>query len=71
MPRIRTLVIILAGGAGGGLELLTQGRAKPARWNQVGHRRSSHQKRTPAGRLPRPIRALRLTVIGLPGASTR
>ena len=30
MPRIRTLVLILAGGAGGRLELLTQERAKPA-----------------------------------------
>ena len=30
MPRIRTLVIILAGGAGGRLELLTHSRAKPA-----------------------------------------
>ena len=30
MARIRTLVIILAGGAGGRLELLTQERAKPA-----------------------------------------
>jgi glucose-1-phosphate adenylyltransferase len=30
MPRIRTLVVILAGGAGGRLELLTQRRAKPA-----------------------------------------
>src|SRR3954451_526725 len=30
MPPIRTLVIILAGGAGGRLELLTHSRAKPA-----------------------------------------
>jgi glucose-1-phosphate adenylyltransferase len=30
MSRIRTLVVILAGGAGGRLELLTQRRAKPA-----------------------------------------
>ena len=30
MPTIRTLVIILAGGAGGRLELLTHSRAKPA-----------------------------------------
>ena len=30
MPRIRTLVIVLAGGAGGRLELLTHSRAKPA-----------------------------------------
>src|SRR5918998_6229926 len=30
VPRIRTLVIILAGGAGGRLELLTYSRAKPA-----------------------------------------
>ncbi len=30
MPRIRTLVVVLAGGAGGRLELLTQERAKPA-----------------------------------------
>ena len=30
MPRIRTLVLVLAGGAGGRLELLTQERAKPA-----------------------------------------
>jgi glucose-1-phosphate adenylyltransferase len=30
MPRIRTLVIVLAGGAGGRLELLTRDRAKPA-----------------------------------------
>src|SRR5918997_7086276 len=30
MPRINTLVVILAGGAGGRLELLTQERAKPA-----------------------------------------
>jgi glucose-1-phosphate adenylyltransferase len=30
MPRIRTLVIVLAGGAGGRLELLTRERAKPA-----------------------------------------
>ena len=30
MPRIRTLVLILAGGAGGRLELLTHTRAKPA-----------------------------------------
>jgi glucose-1-phosphate adenylyltransferase len=30
MPRIRTLVIVLAGGAGGRLELLTERRAKPA-----------------------------------------
>ena len=30
MPRIRTLVLILAGGAGGRLELLTHSRAKPA-----------------------------------------
>src|ERR1700759_3817417 len=30
MTRIRTLVVILAGGAGGGLELLTRERAKPA-----------------------------------------
>ncbi len=30
MPRIRSLVIILAGGAGGRLELLTHSRAKPA-----------------------------------------
>lgn len=30
MPRIRTLLIVLAGGAGGRLELLTQERAKPA-----------------------------------------
>jgi glucose-1-phosphate adenylyltransferase len=30
VPRIRTLVIILAGGAGGRLELLTHSRAKPA-----------------------------------------
>ena len=30
MPRIKTLVVILAGGAGGRLELLTQERAKPA-----------------------------------------
>jgi glucose-1-phosphate adenylyltransferase len=30
MPRTRTLVIVLAGGAGGRLELLTEERAKPA-----------------------------------------
>ena len=30
MARIRTLVIVLAGGAGGRLELLTHSRAKPA-----------------------------------------
>ncbi|HEX7300060.1 MAG TPA: sugar phosphate nucleotidyltransferase, partial [Solirubrobacteraceae bacterium] len=30
MSRIRTLVIVLAGGAGGRLELLTHDRAKPA-----------------------------------------
>jgi glucose-1-phosphate adenylyltransferase len=30
VPRIRTLVLILAGGAGGRLELLTEHRAKPA-----------------------------------------
>src|ERR1700759_5306792 len=30
MTRIRTLVLVLAGGAGGGLELLTRQRAKPA-----------------------------------------
>ena len=30
VPRIRVLVIILAGGAGGRLELLTHSRAKPA-----------------------------------------
>jgi glucose-1-phosphate adenylyltransferase len=30
VPRIRTLVFVLAGGAGGRLELLTQERAKPA-----------------------------------------
>ena len=30
MPRIKTLVIVLAGGAGGRLELLTRERAKPA-----------------------------------------
>src|SRR4051794_13335689 len=30
MPRVRSLVVILAGGAGGRLELLTQQRAKPA-----------------------------------------
>jgi glucose-1-phosphate adenylyltransferase len=30
MPRIRTLVIVLAGGAGGRLDLLTHRRAKPA-----------------------------------------
>jgi glucose-1-phosphate adenylyltransferase len=30
MPRIKTLVIVLAGGAGGRLELLTKERAKPA-----------------------------------------
>ena len=30
MPRIRTLVLVLAGGAGGRLELLTHRRAKPA-----------------------------------------
>jgi glucose-1-phosphate adenylyltransferase len=30
VPRIRTLVLILAGGAGGRLELLTHSRAKPA-----------------------------------------
>jgi glucose-1-phosphate adenylyltransferase len=30
VPRIRTLVIVLAGGAGGRLELLTRDRAKPA-----------------------------------------
>lgn len=30
MPRPKTLVIILAGGAGGRLELLTKSRAKPA-----------------------------------------
>src|SRR5919112_6426339 len=30
MPRIRALVVILAGGAGGRLELLTRERAKPA-----------------------------------------
>jgi len=30
MPRIRTLLVILAGGAGGRLELLTRERAKPA-----------------------------------------
>ena len=30
MPRIKTLVLILAGGAGGRLELLTAYRAKPA-----------------------------------------
>jgi glucose-1-phosphate adenylyltransferase len=30
MPRVRTLVIVLAGGAGGRLELLTRERAKPA-----------------------------------------
>jgi glucose-1-phosphate adenylyltransferase len=30
VPRIRTLVLILAGGAGGRLELLTERRAKPA-----------------------------------------
>ncbi len=30
MPRTRTLVIVLAGGAGGRLELLTERRAKPA-----------------------------------------
>ena len=30
MPRIRTLALILAGGAGGRLELLTHSRAKPA-----------------------------------------
>ena len=30
MPRTRTLVIVLAGGAGGRLELLTEHRAKPA-----------------------------------------
>ena len=30
MPRIKTLVLILAGGAGGRLELLTYSRAKPA-----------------------------------------
>src|SRR4051812_35016438 len=30
MPRVRTLVVILAGGAGGRLELLTRERAKPA-----------------------------------------
>jgi glucose-1-phosphate adenylyltransferase len=30
MPRTRTLVIVLAGGAGGRLELLTEQRAKPA-----------------------------------------
>jgi glucose-1-phosphate adenylyltransferase len=30
MPRARTLVIVLAGGAGGRLELLTEQRAKPA-----------------------------------------
>jgi glucose-1-phosphate adenylyltransferase len=30
MPRIKTLVIVLAGGAGGRLELLTHERAKPA-----------------------------------------
>ncbi len=30
MPRIRTLVIVLAGGVGGRLELLTRERAKPA-----------------------------------------
>ena len=30
MPRTRTLVIVLAGGAGGRLELLTRERAKPA-----------------------------------------
>jgi glucose-1-phosphate adenylyltransferase len=30
VPRVRTLVIVLAGGAGGRLELLTEHRAKPA-----------------------------------------
>jgi glucose-1-phosphate adenylyltransferase len=30
VPRIRTLVVVLAGGAGGRLELLTEQRAKPA-----------------------------------------
>src|ERR687885_2506439 len=30
MARIRTLVVVLAGGAGGRLELLTHSRAKPA-----------------------------------------
>ena len=30
MTRIRTLVVVLAGGAGGRLELLTRTRAKPA-----------------------------------------
>src|SRR3954447_14651894 len=30
MPRVRTLVVVLAGGAGGRLELLTRQRAKPA-----------------------------------------
>jgi glucose-1-phosphate adenylyltransferase len=30
VPRIRTLVVILAGGAGGRPELLTRTRAKPA-----------------------------------------
>src|SRR5215218_6048868 len=30
MPRIRTLVVVLAGGAGGRLDLLTHSRAKPA-----------------------------------------
>ena len=30
VPRIRTLALILAGGAGGRLELLTHSRAKPA-----------------------------------------
>src|SRR3954470_136063 len=30
MPRVRSLVVILAGGAGGRLELLTRQRAKPA-----------------------------------------
>ncbi|MEZ0294258.1 MAG: sugar phosphate nucleotidyltransferase, partial [Solirubrobacteraceae bacterium] len=30
MTRVRTLVVVLAGGAGGRLELLTRDRAKPA-----------------------------------------
>ena len=30
MTRVRTLVLVLAGGAGGRLELLTRDRAKPA-----------------------------------------
>ena len=30
MKRIKTLVVVLAGGAGGRLELLTHDRAKPA-----------------------------------------